>query len=155
MICLVNFATIFKSHKPVPTNSIHVPRQVTNITPPPIYRQLLSSRNISDPYHNRELRDDNAETSVFWRRPVESGWKLKISPDVRWCQREFPSINITLSQKCKHSSPQTLMNLQYIVIYLNDFPYTLTLWVTVQLILELDSWTGRRHVDRCYPMLGE
>ena len=58
------------------------------VTPsPPIYRQLLSSRNPSDPYNNRELRDDNAETSVFWR-------KLKISPDVRWCQREFPSINI-------------------------------------------------------------
>ncbi len=31
--------------------------------------------------------------SVFWRRPAESGRKLKISPDVRWCQRdEFPSI---------------------------------------------------------------
>ena len=59
---------------------------------PPIYRQLLSSHNPSDPYNNRELRDDNAETSVFWRRPVESGRKLKISPDVRWCQREFPSI---------------------------------------------------------------
>ncbi len=57
----------------------------------PIYRQLLPSRNPSDPNNNRELRDDNAETSVFWRRPVESGRKLKISPDVRWCQREFPS----------------------------------------------------------------
>ncbi len=34
-------------------------------TLPPIYRQLLSSRNPSDPYNNRELRDDKAETSVF------------------------------------------------------------------------------------------
>ncbi len=34
-------------------------------TLPPIYRQLLSSRNPSDPNTNRELRDDNAETSVF------------------------------------------------------------------------------------------
>ncbi len=34
-------------------------------TLPPIYRQLLSSCNPSDPYANRELRDDDAETSVF------------------------------------------------------------------------------------------
>ena len=31
----------------------------------PIYRQLLSSRDPSDPYDNRESRDDDAETSVF------------------------------------------------------------------------------------------
>ncbi len=30
-----------------------------------------------------------------------------------------------------------------IIIYLNDFPYTLPLWVTVQLILELDGWSGQ------------
>ncbi len=30
-----------------------------------------------------------------------------------------------------------------IIIYLNDFPYTLPLWATIQLILELDGWTGR------------
>ncbi len=45
------------------------------VTPsPPIYRQLLSSRNPSDPYNNRELRDDNAETSVFSKfRPMFAG----------------------------------------------------------------------------------
>ncbi len=31
----------------------------------PIYRQLLSSCNPSDPYDNRELRDNDAETSLF------------------------------------------------------------------------------------------
>ena len=34
-------------------------------TLPPIYRQLLLSRDPSDPYDNRESRDDDVETSVF------------------------------------------------------------------------------------------
>ena len=41
-----------------------------------------------------------------------------------------------------------------IIIYLIEFPYTLPLWVTVKLILELDGWTGRWRVNRCYPMIG-
>ncbi len=44
---------------------------------PPIYRQLLSSRDPSDPYDNQASRDDDAETSLLWRRPMESGQKLK------------------------------------------------------------------------------
>ncbi len=52
--------------------------------PPPVYRQLLSSSDSSGPYDNRESRHNDAETSVFWRRPKESGRKL-ILPDICWC----------------------------------------------------------------------
>ncbi len=43
---------------------------------------------------------------LFWF-PVESGRKLKISLDVRWCQREFPSIFWFHLAKCRadHQGP--------------------------------------------------
>ncbi len=57
---------------------------------PPIYRQLLSSRNPGDPYNNRELRDDDA-VSVS-RRPWSRVESSKFARCNCWCQREFPSI---------------------------------------------------------------
>ncbi len=51
-----------------------------------------------DNWESRDETDDDAETSVFWRRPVESGRKQKISPNVRWCQCELPSIWIIPSR---------------------------------------------------------
>ncbi len=42
-----------------------------------------------------------------------------------------------------------------IIVFLNDFPYTLPLQLTIQLILELDGWTGSWRINRCYPMVGK